>query len=101
MRDFDRYSEWKLTQIALSTATLVELLTIHAKFGDFRQCRHSDATQSRGMFSLYPIPVSFFSSDSVLSAVTVGECSYSPVSSTCTSRSTARQIEYNRHANAK
>jgi len=29
----------------------------------------------------------------------MGECSYSPVNSTCTSRSTARQIEYSRHAN--
>ena len=49
----------------------------------------------------YPIPVSFLSSVNVLSAVTIGECSYSPVHSTCTSKSTARQIEYSRHANAK
>ncbi len=49
----------------------------------------------------YPIPVSFFNSVSVLSAVTMGECSYSLVNSACTSRSTARQIEYNRQANAK
>jgi hypothetical protein len=31
----------------------------------------------------------------------MGECSYSPVNSTWTSRSTARQIEYKRHAKAK
>jgi hypothetical protein len=57
------------------------------------------ANLDRGLH--YPIPVSFFNSVSVLSAVTIGECSYPPVSSTCTSRSTVRQIEYSRHANAK
>src|SRR6056297_708520 len=101
MRSIGRFSERELTQIALQTANLVEASTICANFGDFRQRCHLDAALPRGESRHYPIPVSFFSSVSVLSAVTIGECSYSPVNSTCTSRSTARQIEYSRHANAK
>ena len=101
MRSIGRFSEQKLTQIALQTVNLVELTIIYANFGDFRQRCHSDTALPRGESRHYPIPVSFFNSVSVLSAVTIGECSYSPVNSTCTSRSTARQIEYSRHANAK
>lgn len=52
---------------------------------------HSDASLRRGEFCHYPIP--FVNSGSVLSTVTAGECSYSPIDSTYTSRSTARQIE--------
>jgi len=100
MRGFGRFSERKLTQISLQTATLVEISIIYAIFGDCRQRSHSNAALPRGEFCYYPIPVFFFNSVSVL-AVTMGECSYSPVNSTCTSRSTARQIEYSRHANAK
>lgn len=54
-----------------------------------------------GRAPYYPIPVSFFNRVSVLSAVTIGDRSYSPVNSTWTSKSTARQIEYKSHANAK
>jgi len=102
MRGFDCFSDQELAQIALQTAIPIEIPTTCANFGDFRQRCHSDATLTRiKPLSIYPIPVSFFNSVSVLSAVTIGECSYSPVNSTCTSKSTARQIEYNRHANAK
>ena len=101
MRSIGRFNEQKLTQIALQTVNLVELTIIYANFGDFRQRCHSDAALPREESRHYPIPVSFFNSVSVLSAVTIGECSYSPVNSTCRSRSTARQIKYSRHANAK
>ena len=101
MRIIGGFSERELAQITLRTANLVELSTICANFGDFRQRCHSDASLPRVESRYYPIPVSFFNSVSVLSAVTIGECSYSPVNSTCTSKSTARQIEYSRQANAK
>jgi hypothetical protein len=42
-----------------------------------------------------PIPVSFFNSVGVLSAVTIGECSYPPVNST------TRQIEYSEQTNRR
>ena len=101
MRSIGRFSERELTQIALQTANLVELSTIYANFGDFRQCCHSDAVLPRVESRHYPIPVSFFNSVSALSAVTIGECSYSSVTSTYTSKSTVRQIEYSRQVNAK
>jgi len=83
MRSIGRFSEQKLTQIALQTVNLVELTTICANFGDVWQRCHSDAALPRGESRHYPIPVSFLTSVSVLSAVTIGECSYSPVNCTC------------------
>jgi hypothetical protein len=82
MRSIGRFSEQKLTRIALRTVNLVELTTIYANFGDVRQRRHSDAALPRGESRHYPIPVFFFNSVSILSAVTIGECSYSPVNAT-------------------
>jgi len=101
MREFGRFSQRSPPQITLQAGIPVILSIVWANFRDFQQCSHSDSALNPDRLSLYPIPVSFFSSVSVLSAVTIGECSYSPVNSTWTSRSTARQIEYNRHANAK
>jgi len=59
MRGFGRFSERKLTQISLQTATLVEISIIYAIFGDCRQRSHSNAALPRGEFCYYPIPVSF------------------------------------------
>ena len=71
MRSIERFSKRELTQIALQTANLIELSTIYANFGDFPQRCHSDAALPRVEARHYPIPVSFFSSVSVLSAVTI------------------------------
>jgi len=101
MHVFGRFSERILTQIVLQTADIIGISTIYANLDNFRQCSHSDAVLPQSEYRYYPIPVSIFNSVSVLSAVTMGECSYSPVNCTCTSRSTARQIEYSRQANAK
>jgi len=101
MRVFFRLGQRKLPQFSLQAAILVTLPIVRANFRDIQQCSHSDRALTQNGVSLYPIPVSFFSSVSVLSAVTIGECSYSPVNATWTSKSTARQIEYSRHANAK
>jgi len=75
MRGFGWFSDRELAQIALQTAILIGNTTIYANLVDFRQRCHSDAARPRGEFRHYPIPVSFFSSVSVLSAVTIGECS--------------------------
>lgn len=42
MRGFDRIDEWKLLQVALQTASLVEVPTIWPIFCNFRQRCHSD-----------------------------------------------------------
>lgn len=49
----------------------------------------------------YPTPVRFFTSVNTSFAVTRGSRSYSPVNCNCTSRSTNRHSEYNKHATAK
>jgi len=101
MRVFNRISEQKLAQIALQTANFIEFPTICANFGDVRQRSQLNAVIPPFESRYYPIPGFFFNSVNVLSAVTMGECSYSPIDLACTSRSLARQIEYSRHANAK
>ncbi len=75
MHGFGCFSDRELAQIGLQTAIPIELPTACANFGDFRQHCHSDATLTRVEPPHYPIPVSFFNSVSVLSAVTIGECS--------------------------
>ena len=49
----------------------------------------------------YPTPVRFFTSVNTSLAVTSGSRSYFSVNCNCTSRSTNRHSEYNKHANAK
>jgi hypothetical protein len=77
MRGFCRFGQRKLPQLSLQAAILVTLPIVRAIFRDIQQRSHSDRALTRLSVSLYPIPVSFFSSVRVLSAVTIGECSYS------------------------
>ena len=93
MHDFEGLGERDRLQTELWSPLPIIILTVTAIEYELRQYCRSGSSGQLGSAAVYPIPVCFFSSASVFSAVTIGECSYSPVRSSWISRSTACQIK--------